>query len=55
MSQQQTISVETVKAILNAFNAHDLDAIMEFSRTIVRWICLVGQIRGDSALWARRL
>ncbi len=30
MSQQQTISVETVKAILDAFNAHDLDAIMEF-------------------------
>ncbi|MDP1860537.1 MAG: nuclear transport factor 2 family protein [Gemmatimonadaceae bacterium] len=30
MSQQQPISVETVKAILAAFNAHDLDAIMEF-------------------------
>ena len=30
MSQQQSISVETVKAILAAFNAHDLDAIMEF-------------------------
>ena len=30
MSQQQSISVETVKAILDAFNAHDLDAIMEF-------------------------
>ena len=30
MSQQQSISVETVKAILDAFNAHDLEAIMEF-------------------------
>ena len=30
MSQQQSISVETVKTILDAFNAHDLDAIMEF-------------------------
>ena len=30
MSQQQSISVDTVKAILDAFNAHDLDAIMEF-------------------------
>jgi len=30
MSQQQSISVETVKAILDAFNAHDLDANMEF-------------------------
>jgi ketosteroid isomerase-like protein len=30
MSQQQSISAETAKAILNAFNAHDLDAIMEF-------------------------
>jgi hypothetical protein len=27
MSQQQSVSVETVKAILDAFNAHDLDAI----------------------------
>ena len=25
MSQQQSVSVETVKAILDAFNAHDLD------------------------------
>jgi ketosteroid isomerase-like protein len=30
MSQQQSVSVETVKAILDAFNAHGLDAIMEF-------------------------
>jgi hypothetical protein len=30
MSQQQSIPTETPKAILDAFNAHDLDAIMEF-------------------------
>ena len=30
MPQQQSIPVETVKAILDAFNAHDLDTIMEF-------------------------
>ena len=30
MSKQQLISVATVKAIFDAFNAHDLDAIMEF-------------------------
>jgi len=27
---QQSVSVETLKAIADAFNAHDLDAIMEF-------------------------
>jgi ketosteroid isomerase-like protein len=30
MVQQQSASVETLKAITNAFNAHDLDTIMEF-------------------------
>lgn len=30
MSQQQSVSAETAKAILDAFNAHDLDAIMRF-------------------------
>jgi ketosteroid isomerase-like protein len=30
MAQHQAVSVETLKAIANAFNAHDLDAIMEF-------------------------
>ena len=30
MSHQQAVSIDTLKAILNAFNAHDLDAIMEF-------------------------
>jgi len=30
MSQQQVVSPETPRAILDAFNAHDLDAIMEF-------------------------
>ncbi len=30
MSQQEPVSMETVKDILDAFNDHDLDAIMEF-------------------------
>ena len=30
MVQPQPVSVETLKAITDAFNAHDLDAIMEF-------------------------
>ncbi len=30
MSQEELVSMETVKAIVDAFNAHDLDAIMEF-------------------------
>ncbi len=30
MSQQQSVSAGTPKAILDAFNAHDLDAIMTF-------------------------
>jgi len=30
MPQQEPVSVETLKAILDAFNAHDLDVIMEF-------------------------
>ena len=30
MSEQQSSSVEVAKAILDAFNAHDLDAIMGF-------------------------
>jgi ketosteroid isomerase-like protein len=30
MVQQQSVSVETLEAILDAFNAHDLDAIMGF-------------------------
>lgn len=30
MAQQNPVSVETLKAIADAFNAHDLDAIMEF-------------------------
>jgi ketosteroid isomerase-like protein len=28
--QQQPVLIETLKAIANAFNAHDLDTIMEF-------------------------
>jgi ketosteroid isomerase-like protein len=30
MAKRSVVSVETLKAIANAFNAHDLDAIMEF-------------------------
>ena len=30
MAKQQAVSVATLKAIADAFNAHDLDAIMEF-------------------------
>jgi ketosteroid isomerase-like protein len=30
MAQHQAVSVETLKTIADAFNAHDLDAIMEF-------------------------
>jgi ketosteroid isomerase-like protein len=30
MTQHPAVSIETLKAIANAFNAHDLDAIMEF-------------------------
>ena len=30
MAQRESLSVDTLKAITAAFNAHDLDAIMEF-------------------------
>ena len=30
MTKEQSVSMATLKAILDAFNAHDLDAIMEF-------------------------
>ncbi len=30
MAQRKSVSAETLKAITDAFNAHDLDAIMEF-------------------------
>ena len=30
MTKRQSVSVATLKAIADAFNAHDLDAIMEF-------------------------
>src|SRR6187431_1696448 len=29
-SQQMTVTVQTMKDVLNAFNRHDLDAIMEY-------------------------
>lgn len=30
MAKRQSVSVATLKAITDAFNAHDLDTIMEF-------------------------
>ena len=30
MDREQSVSIQTLKAIADAFNAHDLDAIMEF-------------------------
>jgi ketosteroid isomerase-like protein len=30
MPEKRSVSVETLEAIADAFNAHDLDAIMEF-------------------------
>ena len=30
MAEGEAVSVETLRAIANAFNAHDLDTIMEF-------------------------
>ena len=30
MAEEQSASVDTLKAIADVFNAHDLDAIMEF-------------------------
>jgi tRNA-Thr(GGU) m(6)t(6)A37 methyltransferase TsaA len=49
MSQQQTVSPETLKAILDAFNAHDLDAIMEFFAED----CLLEMPRGPEP-WGQR-
>ncbi len=30
MAERESVSVDTLRAIVDAFNAHDLDAIMEF-------------------------
>lgn len=49
MSQQELVSVETLKAIAHAFNAHDLDAIMEFFADD----CVFDMPRGPDP-WGRR-
>jgi ketosteroid isomerase-like protein len=50
MLQPQPVSVETLKAITDAFNAHDLDAIMEFFAED----CSFDTPRGPEP-WGRRL
>src|SRR5215208_7830243 len=50
MVQQQSASVETLEAITDAFNAHDLDAIMEFFADD----CSLDMPRGPEP-WGRRL
>ena len=49
MAQQESVSVRTLKAILEAFNAHDLDAIMEFFADD----CVFDMPRGPDP-WGRR-
>jgi ketosteroid isomerase-like protein len=49
MAQQESVSVETLKAITDAFNAHDLDAIMEFFADD----CSLDMPRGPDP-WGRR-
>lgn len=51
--QQRSVSVETLKAIADAFNAYDLDAIMEFLPTTARLTCRVDGSPGGSALRAK--
>src|SRR3970282_588948 len=50
MAQQNAVSVETLKAIANAFNAHDLDAIMKFFADD----CSLDMPRGPEP-WGQRL
>ncbi|CAN5861742.1 hypothetical protein BH18ACT7_BH18ACT7_03730 [soil metagenome] len=55
MSQEQAVSMDIVEAILDAFNAHDLDAIMEFfadgcSRTSTTAMSAIG----SAATWWSR-
>ena len=50
MAVQQQVSVETLQAITDAFNAHDLDAIMEFFADD----CSFDMPRGGEP-WGRRL
>jgi ketosteroid isomerase-like protein len=49
MLQQEPVSVKTLKAITDAFNAHDLDAIMEFFADD----CVFDMPRGPDP-WGRR-
>jgi len=49
MSQQESVSIGTLKAIADAFNAHDLDAIMEFFADD----CSLDMPRGPDP-WGRR-
>jgi ketosteroid isomerase-like protein len=50
MSQQPVVPAETLKAILDAFNAHDLDAIMQFFADD----CSLDMPRGPDP-WGQRL
>jgi ketosteroid isomerase-like protein len=50
MAKQQPVSVETLKAITDAFNAHDMDAIMEFFAED----CSLDMPRGPDP-WGKRL
>src|SRR5688500_9124933 len=49
MAKRQSVSVETLKAITDAFNAHDLDAVMAF----FAGDCSLDMPRGPDA-WGRR-
>jgi len=49
MVKQQVVSIKTAKAMLDAFNAHDLDAIMEFFADD----CSLDMPRGPNA-WGQR-
>ena len=49
MAQQPPVSAETLKAIANAFNTHDLDTIMEFFAED----CTLDMPRGPEP-WGRR-
>ena len=49
MAESESVSVETLKAITDAFNAHDLDAIMEFMAED----CSLDMPRGPDP-WGRR-
>jgi ketosteroid isomerase-like protein len=50
MANEQTVTVETLKRFLEAFNLHDLDAIMEFFAED----CSMDLPRGPDP-WGRRL